>query len=177
MNTKHLLLTGYRGCGKTTIGRLVSHSLALPFLDTDVLIEQRAGKSIADIFTETGEAGFRDLETAELLRLRELGSATVIALGGGAIIRPENRNCIRELGQTVWLQASAENIYARIAGDANTIARRPKLSQLGDMDEIRSKLTERWEWYREVANLTLESDTQPVESVAQLIVDWYSKNS
>ena len=122
---------------------MISHQLSLPFIDTDVQIEFETGKTIAEIFSELGENAFRDLESEQIARLSKRLQPVVVSLGGGAILRAENRECISQLGLTVWLQASPENICDRISKDTNTQSRRPKLSKLGDLDEIRTILAQR----------------------------------
>ncbi len=173
MPSKHLLLTGYRGCGKSAIGRLLSESLSRQLIDTDVAIEIHTGQSIAEIFEQLGQDGFRDLESSQIASLVSLKDPAIISLGGGAILRPENRNCIRNLGKSVWLQATPETIFERISKDSSTQMRRPKLSKLGDMDEIRSVLAERVPWYKEVADFTVSTDGVTVERIAEIIVDWF----
>ena len=173
MVQKHLFLTGYRGSGKSTIGKLVASHLSREFVDTDVEIELQSGNTIAEIFARSGEAGFRDLESQSISQLRSLIEPAVVSLGGGSILRKENRECIKQLGLTVWLQASPENICHRISKDVNTQTRRPKLSKLGDLEEIRSILAERSVLYEEVADMCVSTDELPMESVAMKIVDWY----
>jgi shikimate kinase len=112
-----------------------------------------------------------------LQQLHLLTTPHVIALGGGAILSSANRDCIRKLGLTVWLQAEPETICGRIAGDALTQQRRPKLSQLGDLEEIRAKLAERWERYNEVAGLTISTEGASIRSIADTIAAWYALNS
>lgn len=145
--------------------------LSWDFIDTDLEIEEKEGRSIAEIFAEVGEAGFRDLESAQISGLGSLKEPSIISLGGGAILRPENRNQIRELGFTVWLQASVETLHERIAHDHATQSRRPKLSKLGDEQEIRSILESRLVWYKEVADLAVNTDKLSMQEVAETIVD------
>ena len=173
MVQKHLFLTGYRGSGKSTIGKLVASHLSRLFVDTDVEIELQSGNTIAEIFARSGEAAFRDLESEQLSQLRSLTEPAVVSLGGGSILRQENRECIKQLGRTVWLQASPENIFGRISKDVNTQTRRPKLSKLGDLEEIRSILAERSVVYEEVADMCVSTDELSMESVAMKIVHWY----
>ena len=172
MASIHILLIGYRGCGKSGVGKLLSELLDRDFIDTDIAIETSAGKTIAEIFAEVGEEGFRDLESNQIASLDSLIESAIISLGGGAILRPENRRCIRNLGKTVWLQATPETIYERISNDETTQSRRPKLSKLSDRDEIRSILEMRVPWYNEVADLTVSTDGLSIERVAVTIVDW-----
>jgi len=173
MPQKHLLLTGYRGCGKSVIGQRLSLTLSRDFIDTDIAIESAAGKSIAEIFEDVGQEGFRDLESQVIASLKSLPMPAVISLGGGAILRPENRDWIRDLGKTVWLQAAPDTIHVRIAEDTSTKARRPKLSQLGDLEEIRSILEIRVPLYQEVSDLAVSTDGRTMDEVAAIIVDWY----
>lgn len=173
MVQKHLFLTGYRGSGKSTIGKLVASHLSRAFVDTDIEIELQSGNTIAEIFARSGEAAFRDLESKQLSQLRSLTEPAVVSLGGGSILRQKNRECIKQLGRTVWLQASPENIFGRISKDVNTQTRRPKLSKLGDLEEIRSILAERSVLYEEVADMCVSTDELSMESVAMKIVHWY----
>ncbi len=172
---KHLFLTGYRGCGKSVVGQLLSKSLARRLIDTDLLIESETGQTIAEIFCEVGQEGFRDLESGHIASLASIAEPAIISLGGGAIIRSENRGCIRKLGKTVWLQATPETLFERISNDLTTQSRRPKLSQLGDLDEIRSILEKRIPWYKEVADFVISTDGLSMEQVAEAIVDWYRR--
>ena len=175
MAVKHLLLTGYRGCGKSAVGKLLSESLSWRFIDTDIAIEAAAGQTIAEIFDQHGQDGFRDLESSQIASLASLKEHAIISLGGGAILRPENRICIRNLGKSVWLQASPETIFERISHDRTTQERRPKLSQLGNMEEIRTVLHMRVPWYKEVADFAVSTDGISIERVAEIIVDWFRR--
>jgi shikimate kinase len=173
MSSKHLLLTGYRGCGKSAVGDRLARRLNRHLIDIDVEIESNAGKSIAELFSEVGEQGFRELESYLIVRQRSLEHPSIISLGGGSVLRQENRDCIRDLGHTVWLQATPETIFERISNDKLTQARRPKLSKLGDMDEIRSILAKRIEWYKEVSDFAVATDGLSMDKVTELILDWY----
>ncbi len=173
MAIKHLILTGYRGCGKSAVGKLLSVSLSRKLIDIDLAIESSTDKSIAEIFSEVGQEGFRDLESTQIASLVLLKESAIISLGGGAILRSENRKCIRNLGKTVWLQATPETILDRISNDRTTQSRRPKLSKLGDMEEIRSILDMRIPWYNEVADLAVSTDGVSMERVAEIVADWF----
>ena len=153
----------------------MSELLDRDLIDTDIAIETSQGKTIAEIFAEVGEAGFRDLESNQIANLDSLKRSAIISLGGGAILRPENRRCIRNLGKTVWLQATPETIFERISNDETTQSRRPKLSNLSDSDEIRSILEMRVPWYKEVADLAVSTDGVSMERVAKTIVDWHQR--
>ena len=172
MLSKHLLLTGYRGCGKSAVGNLLSQLLSRDLIDTDLAIELAANKTIAEIFTESGQDRFRDLESNQIASLVLLTQPMIISLGGGAILRPENRQLIRNLGKTVWLQATPDTIHDRVSKDGSTQTRRPKLSQLGDLEEIRSILEVRTPLYEEVADLVVSTDCRTTDEVARIVAEW-----
>src|SRR5688500_4378392 len=108
-----IFLVGYRGSGKTTVGRLLADRLQWSFLDADAVIEERAGKTIRDIFVAEGEGAFRDQESALLAELCGR-TETVIATGGGIVLKDDNRALLREHGFVAWLTADAQTLWARI---------------------------------------------------------------
>jgi len=166
----NLVLIGYRATGKTTIARLLAQRLGWEWIDADVEIERRTGKSIARIFAEDGEPAFRDLEAeviADLCRRERL----VLAAGGGAPLRPESREAMRASGKVVWLKALPETIRARMSGDASTGARRPNLTQQGGLGEIIELLGRREPVYRQSAHLEVDTEGKSPEAVAAEILD------
>ena len=151
-----IVLIGYRGTGKTTVARLLAEKLSLDWIDADVEIERRAGKSIAEIFADQGETAFRDLEsevTADLMSRKKL----VVAAGGGAVMRRENREALAAANMVVWLKADAETVFERLSGDRASTARRPNLTATGGIDEICELLAAREPIYRQCA--TCQVDT------------------
>jgi shikimate kinase len=169
MTPERILLVGYRGTGKTTVGRLLADQLGWTFADCDDAIEAAAGKSVADIFTAEGETGFRDCEAAVL---RELCARErcVIATGGGAVLRPSNRELLRASGFVAWLTASPETIWARLQSDPTTAARRPKLTAAGGVNEVQALVAAREPLYREVADFVADADAPSPEAVAAAIL-------
>lgn len=165
----NVVLIGYRGTGKTTVAQLLGISLSWDWIDADVEIEMRAGRSIAAIFAEQGEPAFRDLESAVIADLVER-ERTVIAAGGGVVARAENRRALRRATHVVWLTADVDSIVERIAADATTAARRPSLTSLGAASEARRLLAEREPWYRECATLTIDTTARPATEIAAEIV-------
>lgn len=166
----NLVLIGYRATGKTSLARLLAARLGWDWIDVDVEVERRAGKSIARIFAEDGEPAFRDLEaqvTAELLR----GERLVLASGGGAPLRPETRRAMRQSARVVWLEARPETIYRRMGGDATTASRRPDLTKQGGMEEICELLARREPIYRQTAHLRVDTEGKDLEQVAGEILD------
>jgi shikimate kinase len=165
----HIIIVGYRGSGKTTVGRLLAARLGRIFADADDLIESTAGKSIAVIFASEGEPSFRDRESSALAELcaRPPG---VIATGGGAILREANRQLLKTNGFVVWLTASPETVWARLAADPTTAARRPNLTAGGGLDEVRTLIAAREPIYHAVADFVVASDTLSPEAVADAIL-------
>ena len=171
----HLFLVGYRGCGKSSVGRRLGDILGLPATDSDNGVEQAAGKSIRSIFSEDGEPVFRDFESQAIQTLAE-GPESIISLGGGAILREQNRGIIKGHGLVVWLQASVDEIAQRIAEDSLTKERRPALTQLAALDEIAHLLEIREPIYREVADFTVQTDRRAINDIASEIARWYSES-
>src|SRR5436309_8290161 len=110
---RSIVLVGMMGAGKSTIGRRLAARLRLPFLDADAEIEAAAGMSIPDIFETHGEPHFRDGEARVIARLLEAGPS-VLATGGGAFMRQETRNRIRDRAVSIWLKADADTILRRV---------------------------------------------------------------
>jgi shikimate kinase len=170
-----VVLVGYRGTGKTTVGRMVAQALGWPFVDIDPLVEQRAGLDIAAIFARYGEAHFRDLESTVIADLADT-DPVVISAGGGAVLRPENVQHLRCGSLVVWLTASAETLHKRIAGDVTTAQRRPNLTVLTGIDEIRHLLQVREPCYRSAADVALNTETFSPGQVAERILEHVRRN-
>ena len=166
-----IVLVGYRGCGKTTAGKKLADRLWQPFVDTDELIVRKAGTSIREIFEERGEAGFRDLES-EVIREIALLQEQVIALGGGAILREENRKALKEAGhKIIYMKCEPAELLKRINADPQTTATRPNLTGLGGgIEEIEKGLAEREPLYRQAMTAELDvTHLTPEESVVYIV--------
>ncbi len=133
---KHIFLYGPPGAGKSSVGKALAERLRLPFVDLDFEIEKSAGKTIPQIMEEQGESAFRDLETETLKQVAN-ESPRVIALGGGALLREENRRYTEECGQVVFLETKIETLVERLQKDQN---QRPLL--VGNLDEKLKALLE-----------------------------------
>lgn len=168
----HIYLMGYRGSGKSTVGQLLAERLGLPVLDTDAVVEATANQSIREIFSAEGEAGFRQREQAAVAQAAAAPTASVIALGGGAILRPANQQIIHRTGYVIWLTGSPAALLARIQADATTNQRRPALSHSSDYDEIVEILAARAPIYQRLANLTVDTDGRTPEEIVADIADW-----
>lgn len=169
MPSTSIVLIGYRGTGKTTVAQLLAKRLGFDWIDADVEVELRAGKSIAAIFEESGEAAFRDLE-AEIVAELCQRERTVVALGGGAVLREANRESLAKCRQAVWLKATAEVIAGRLEGDPTTAQRRPNLTNRGGLHEIEQMLAQREPIYRACATLEVDTEDKDPAEIADEIV-------
>ncbi len=158
---RNTILVGPMGAGKSTIGRLLAKELRLPFKDSDKEVEQRTGTNIPWIFDVEGEQGFRDREHAVLADLCQ-SSGLVLATGGGAVLREENRHTLRQGGYVVYLCTSVEQQLERTARDRN----RPLL-QTADPRKV---LSIRDPLYRQVADVVVETDERPPRMVVMEII-------
>ena len=165
LGTRSVVLVGMMGVGKSTIGRRLSARLHLPFLDADTEIEAAAGMSIPDIFETHGEPHFRDGEARVIARLLD-GGPTVIATGGGAFMREETRNRIRDKAVSLWLKADADIIMKRVKRRAD----RPLL-QTADPAATVGRLIEEREPVYQRADLTIWSRDVPHERIVDECLD------
>jgi shikimate kinase len=154
------------GAGKSTIGRLLAKELRVPFKDSDKEIEQRTGADIPWIFDVEGEAGFREREQAVIVELCEL-DGMVLATGGGAVMRAENRAALRRGGRVVYLHATVEQQIDRTSRDRN----RPLLRNADPGKVLRELLAVRDPLYREIADIIVETDDRPPRLVVQEILE------
>jgi shikimate kinase len=165
----NLVLIGYRATGKSSVARVLAERLGWQWVDADEEIERRAGKSIARIFAEDGEPAFRELEAQVIAELCAR-DRIIVAAGGGAPMRAENRQAMKRGGKVVWLQASPQTIFQRMYADPTTADRRPNLTAQGGMEEIVQLLAKREPIYRETADLIVDTEGKTVETVAAEIL-------
>jgi shikimate kinase len=168
----NLYLIGYRGCGKTTVARLLSERLQLAAFDADEYLEQQAGQTIREIFAAEGEAGFRDRESQVVQELTKR-EGLIVSWGGGVILREANRTALRQAGRIVWLRARPETLLMRIEQDPTTGARRPNLTTAGGLEEIRHLLSLREPLYTAAADWTISVDDLSPAVIAASIDDWF----
>jgi shikimate kinase len=161
-----IVLIGYRGSGKTSVGRRLAARLALAFVDADEELVRRAERSIREIFEQSGEAAFRDLESVVLVDLLNRPD-TVISLGGGVVLRPTNRDALLASdAHRIYLRCDAETLHARIHSDPATAANRPALTHLGGgIEEVRTLLARREPLYRAAATYELDVTSLCVDEV------------
>ena len=155
-----IVLVGFMGAGKTTIGQLLAERLGLPFTDSDQVIEQRAGRPVAQIFAEDGEPAFRALEHQVIAGLLD-GPALVLALGGGAAEHPGTRDRLAG-AEVVYLQVGYEQAMHRVGGDPG----RPLLAH----PDLAATYQRRLPLYAELATLTVSTDGRHPEAISQDIL-------
>lgn len=164
--SNNIVLVGFMGTGKSTIGWQLSKRLNYKLIDTDQLIVKRCGRPIPQIFEEDGEAAFREIETAVLKDLLSC-RGHIISTGGGIIGSEENRRFLRELGYVIWLCASPEEILDRTARNTN----RPLLNNNDPEGTIRCLLEKRNPLYRQVSHLKINTDQLCFEEICMGITE------
>jgi shikimate kinase len=169
------ILIGYRGTGKSTVAKLVAQRLSQPAYDSDAAVEEEVGKTIKQVFEDDGEPYFRDLEVAAINQLSSLPNV-VVALGGGAVMRPENRDAIAE-ATVFWLKARPETIYQRIAFDSKTTEQRPNLTAFGGLAEIKALLATREPVYEACSSFIVDTEGKTADQVADEIVCLLEKHT
>lgn len=157
----NVILIGFMGCGKTTVGLRLSYRLRRTVIDTDKEIEKEEKRTVSDIFATDGEPYFRDRETACLRKLADMAMNQIISVGGGLPMREENRRLLHELGQVFYLRAEAETIYERLKEDTT----RPLLQGENPQAKIRALLRERDPYYREAADVVITVDDKSFEEI------------
>jgi shikimate kinase len=160
-----IVLVGLPGSGKTTVGKQLARRLQLPFVDSDHEIEQRLGCSIREFFEREGEARFRDIE-AEVIDALTRSGPMVLSTGGGAVLRPENRQCLRSRGKVFYLRSTPEDVFRRVRHDRN----RPLLQVADPLQKLRELQAARDPLYREVAHYVIETGRPSVATLVNMIV-------
>lgn len=159
-----LILLGYRGSGKTSLGLYLSKCWEKPFLDTDHRVVELTGMSIPEIFNKGGETLFRDWESRVLKEALKLDDV-IIATGGGIVEREENRSLIARENRGLYLFADPNVLYERIKGDAN----RPALTNLDAKAEVLSVVTRRDPWYRQVSRWIVDTNGYNLKSMEEFL--------
>ena len=160
-----IILIGLPGSGKSTVGRNLARRLQLAFSDSDQAIELRLGCSIREFFDREGETRFRDIEQEVIAQLCAQ-AAGVLATGGGAVLRPANREVLRAAGTVVYLQSQPEDLMGRLRHDR----KRPLLQVADPTARLRDLFAQRDPLYRETAHYTVETGRPSVSSLVQSIL-------
>ena len=164
MGRSNIFLVGMMGAGKTTLGRLLAFRMGLEFVDTDRIMVERSGATIATLFEVEGEEAFRRRETATLQELAE-GDGRVIATGGGAVLAAANREIMRSHGTVIYLRARLESLWHRTRHDTT----RPLLATADPKGTLKRLLNERDPLYREVAHLIVDTGSQSATTLASRV--------
>jgi len=166
----NVILIGFRCTGKTAVGQELARRLGRPFIDADTYLQERQGKTIAEIFAEGGECLFRRLEQEVIAELTQR-DGLVLAAGGGAILDEGNVRRLRASGQVVRLTASLETILARLAEDEKTRSERPRLTAEEDMRrEVERLLAYREPFYQRAADINIDTEGKGIDQVAEEVL-------
>lgn len=163
---RRIVLMGFMGAGKTTVGKCLANRLSCEFIDTDEQIEKEQGKKISDIFARDGEQAFRDMETKLLRQLQEEKKEFVLSIGGGMPVREENRELLRKIGRVIYLKTSKAEIIRRVSGDKN----RPLLQGGALEEKVTSLMNAREDIYLETSHETVITDKKKINSIVEEIL-------
>lgn len=159
----NIVLIGFMGSGKTTIGKALASILNMKFIDTDELIENQQGITIKDIFAEFGELRFRTIET-EIIRSLELIDGHVISVGGGAVMKEENFKALKDIGLIIFLDAPIDKIIKNLEGSF-----RPLVGNTIDRDKMSELLKSRYSTYRK-ADIIINTDKLNIQETIEAIL-------
>ena len=152
--SRNIILIGYMGSGKSTVGRKAAKAVEYTFLDTDVLIEKEEGMTISKLFEEKGESYFREKETETIRRLLAEPKGNIIATGGGLPMKEGNAELLKELGTVIYLMAETDTLVKRLSGDTS----RPLLKNGELREKIETMLAIRGPVYEATADVVLQTD-------------------
>ncbi|MDO8886510.1 shikimate kinase [Candidatus Oleimmundimicrobium sp.] len=161
---KNIVLIGFMGSGKTTIGKLLADKLGVSLIDTDKLIEKKFGKQIKDIFKDEGEDAFRLVESEVINEVSSVGNK-VIACGGGVILNHKNVQALKKNGLLIYLKASAPILFERIREEGS----RPLLNVPNPKDKVSELLKARESLYENVADIVIDTSDMNVDKVVKEI--------
>ena len=165
---QNIILVGFMGCGKSTVGREIGMQLNYSLIDTDALIEKSVGKSISEVFADEGEEYFRGLETELLGQIHSTNCThQIISTGGGLPVRPENRVWLKKIGYVVWLKAGVDIVMKRTAKSTH----RPLLRTENVKQKVEKMLTARDPIYAEVADLSINTDDLEISETVHGIIE------
>jgi len=170
----NIILIGYRGAGKSAVGKRLAGRLRMRFVDIDDLVEESHGASIREIVESAGWEHFRAMEKATIQEIAQQ-SGFIIAPGGGAVLDPENVKSLKNRGLIVWLKAEPEVLAERMSSDPQTIGSRPTLTGKGALAEIREVMSSRESIYKKAATIELDTSTLDIEAVVEKVLSILQK--
>ena len=163
-----MLLVGMMGAGKSTVASLLADRLDWPLVDTDVMVENGAGATVAEVFDRDGEAVFRAAEAEAIAELEQMDEPLIVSVGGGAILRETNRSAMRAAGTVVWLRARPATLAARVgSGRSRPLLHRGGLTPQAALEQL---ATEREAYYQDAADLTIDVDDISPSQAADLVM-------
>jgi shikimate kinase len=165
----NLVLIGYRGSGKSTVGSRLAARLKMRFVDIDDLIEERQGVPISDIVKSHGWGHFRKLERSTIEEISK-GDRLIIAPGGGAVLDADNVSVLRKNGFIIWLKADKRTLLKRMNQDPGTNTRRPTLTGKGTSEELKEVMSLREPIYERVSEIQIDTSSLDVETVVENIL-------
>lgn len=165
----NIVLIGFMGCGKSSVGAKLAKQLSFSFYDTDKWIEEREGKSINDIFGLNGEEYFRNLETNTIRKMEKTFHHAVIATGGGLPLRHCNIKILQQLGTVVYLKVSKDTVLQRLKGDT----KRPLLQGGSPDEKVECLLSQRESIYQGCCNILVVTDQKSINQIADEIITQY----
>jgi shikimate kinase len=165
-----IVVIGFMGAGKTSVGRLVARALGREFVDTDLMIERATRMTIGELFQREGELSFRRREIAAIDRAIAV-PGRVIAVGGGAVLSAENRTALKQAGLLVYLRATPETLAARLTG----VTDRPLLNTGDRVGRIRDLLVARGPIYETAGDVAIDTDRLNLEQTAVEVLEWYRR--
>jgi shikimate kinase len=166
---ENIILTGFMGTGKSSVGKILAERLGCRFIDLDELVVAGSGLTIIEIFARHGEQHFRALES-EMLKRLESERGLVVSTGGGAVVNPENRRRMRSTGRVVNLSASAGTIKERLTGDVA----RPLLQGDNSLEKIIAMIAEREPFYAD-ADIRIDTTDKNIEDIVSEILVWLKR--
>ncbi|NLL73900.1 MAG: shikimate kinase [Clostridiales bacterium] len=162
----NIILIGFMGSGKTTVGKLLAKNLAFDFLDTDEMIEAEEAMTVQHIFSTHGEEKFRELETSLLLSISNSLENSVLSTGGGMPIKEINIKLLKAMGKIIYLRTSIDTIIDRVSGDTN----RPLLKGNNLKESVERLLDSRLTYYEDAADIIIDTDGFEVKEIVDKIL-------
>jgi shikimate kinase len=165
----NIILIGYRGSGKSTVGSKLASRLKRRFVDTDDFIEERQGVPISDIVKSQGWDHFRKIEKATIEEISK-GNNLVIAPGGGAVLDADNVKALTQNGFIIWLKADQQTLLKRIQKDGVSSTRRPTLTGKGTLEEIEEIISQREPFYERASEIQIDTSILAADAVVKSIL-------
>jgi shikimate kinase len=170
----NIVLIGYRGSGKSTVGKSLAERLDMRLVDTDHLIEERQGNQIAEIVRLHGWDGFREMERKIISEVSN-DDHLIIAAGGGAVLEPENVKDLKKNGFIIWLKGNVPILFQRMARDLRTATGRPSLTGRGTLKELEEVTAYRMPFYEKASEVQVDTSALGVDEVVERILAIFRK--